>query len=225
MHPLLTKRMGAALAILAVFAGIGVTLMLSTETLYNFGAAFCIVAAILIFSLFFKETRNKLTAELWVGLGLIVISLGLPILVSMALGSQSEIAASRKQIAVLTRLRWMPLSEEEIISIKHSVAGTRPTQQTMTIQYLDDNAYDLAESFNRLFKDVGFKPTLIPDNRLSAVGAVKVDADDRDAELARRIVGSIEEVTKDRIKCDLGFVKNQGQTRILIGQKARGAAR
>jgi 4-hydroxybenzoate polyprenyltransferase len=68
MHPLLTKRMGAALAILAVFAGIGVTLMLSTETLYNFGAAFCIVAAILIFSLFFKEMRNKLTAELWVGL-------------------------------------------------------------------------------------------------------------------------------------------------------------
>ena len=224
-HPLLTSRMEAALAILGVFAGIGVALMLGTWTLYSWGAAFCIVAAILIFSLYFEELRSTFRAELWFALVLIVISLGLPILVSMALGSQSEIVGLRKQIAGLTRLRWMPLTGEEISSIKHSVTGTRPTQPTMTIQYLGDNAYDLAESFKRLFKDIGFNPKLLPDALLSPLITLKVDADDSDAELVNKIVISIEDVTKDRIKIDLAFSKNQGQTRIFIGQRPRDEAR
>jgi hypothetical protein len=217
--------MGAAFAIVGVFAGIGVALMLGTETLYRWGAAFCIAAAILIFWLYLGELRSKFRAELWVALGLIVISLGLPILVSMALGSQSEIVRLRNQIADLTRLRWMPLTGEEISSIKHSVTGTRPAQPTMTIQYLGDNAYDLAESFKRLFKDIGFNPNLLPDALLSPLITLKINADDGDAELIKKIVISIEDVTKDRIKFDLEFSKNRGQTTILIGQRPRDGAR
>jgi hypothetical protein len=217
--------MGSALAILAVFAGIGVTLMLSTETLYNYGAAFCIVAAILIFWLYLKEIKRIFTVELWVALVLIVISLGLPILVSMALGSQSQIAGLRKQIAGLTRLRWIPLTEEEIISIKHSVAGTRPSQPMMTIQYLDANAYDLAESFDELFSDIGFKPLMLLDAKLSGgVGLLRVYTDDRDAELVTKIINSMEDVTRGRIKYDLQISKDQGQTKILIGQKVPAVA-
>ena len=225
-HPLLTGRMGAALAILAAFAGIGVPLMLSMGgPLYIIGAALCIFGATLIFWMFSKELRS-LRMELWGGLVLIVILLALPIVVYAYLGSPSEIAALRGQIVALSRLRWTPLTEEEIISIKHSVAGTRPTQPMMTIQYLDANAYDLAESFNQLFSDIGFKPLMLLDARLSGgVGLLRVYADDRDAELVTKIINSIEDVTRGHIKCDLQIIsKDQGPTRILIGQKVPAVA-
>jgi hypothetical protein len=116
----------------------------------------------------------------------------------------------------------MPLTDDEIVGIKHSVAGTRPAQPTMHIQYLDPNAYDLAISFKKLFSDIGFNPIILLDTHMSFVGAVKLDADDSDAELVRKIVDSIETVTKGRIKCELRVSKGQGQTRIFIGQKDAG---
>jgi hypothetical protein len=224
-HPLLTGRMGAGLAILAAFAGIGVPLMLSMGSLYIIGSALCIFGATLIFWMFSKELRN-MRMELWGGLVLIVILLALPIVVYAYLGSPSEIAALRGQIAALSRLRWTPLTEEEIISIKHSVAGTRPTQPTMTIKYLDANAYDLAESFNQLFSDIGFKPQMLLEPRLSGgVGLLRMLADERDAQLVTKIINSIEDVTRGRMKCELQIIpQGEGPTRILIGQKVPAVA-
>jgi hypothetical protein len=120
----------------------------------------------------------------------------------------------------------MPLTEEEIISIKHSVAGTRPTQPTMTIKYLDANAYDLAESFNQLFSDIGFKPQMLLEPRLSGgVGLLRMLADERDAQLVTKIINSIEDVTRGRMKCELQIIpQGEGPTRILIGQKVPAVA-
>jgi hypothetical protein len=90
----------------------------------------------------------------------------------------------------------------------------------MSIQYLDANAYDFAINLVKLFTEIGFNQVKIQlDTHLSLVGAILFDADDTDAELVRKIINSIETVTKDRIKCELRVSKGQGQTRILIGQK------
>jgi hypothetical protein len=91
----------------------------------------------------------------------------------------------------------MPLSDDEIVAIKHSVSGTQPVQPTMHIQYLDANAYNFATSLKKLFTEIGFDPVIQLDTRLSFVGVTVFDADDRDADFVRKIINSIETVTKD----------------------------
>jgi hypothetical protein len=122
----------------------------------------------------------------------------------------------RARIDELSALRWAPLTASEIVAIKQSVAGIRPAQPTMTIQYLDSNAHDLALSFKQLFSDVGFDPKILLDTRLSGVGTIKIEGDDSDVEMLRKISNAIENVTKGRIKCEF---TNAGFNRILIGQK------
>jgi hypothetical protein len=220
--------MGASLGLLAL-PGLGVALM-SMGILF-IGAGLCVLGAILVFSLFSKEIRNirlmismngdfrNLTTELQAALLLMGISVGLPIVVYSYLGSPSEIAALKAQVDELSRLKWMPLSADEIVAIKHSAAGTQPIEPTMTIQYLGSNAYDLAVSFERLFSEIGFKPKILLDNHLSFVEVIKIEPDGRDADLLNKIVNSIETVTKDRVKCEFTNSKGQGSTRIFIGQK------
>jgi len=227
-HPLLAKRMFGCYGLFSI-SGIGAALI--GMRIFPFGWALCIFGAVGILSLYFGEIKNirlriltnagirTLTMELWIAVILLALSVGLPITVFAYLGSQSEIAALRGQISELSRLRWMPLTADEIVAIRHSVAETQPAQPTMNIQYLDSNAYDLAESFKQLFTDIGFKPNIQLDTRLSSVGVVKIDADDSDAELVKKIVNAVETVTKGRIKCELKTSKGQGQTRILIGQR------
>jgi hypothetical protein len=73
-----------------------------------------------------------------------------------------------------------------------------------------------------LFAEIGFNPILLLDTHLSFVGTIVFDADDRDVELVKKIKSSIETVTKNRIRSDLRVSKDQGQTRVFIGQKAAG---
>lgn len=230
-NPLLTNRMFGSYGLLGI-SGIGAGLMIGG--IFLFGAGLCILGALGIGYLFWNELKNirvmiqmndgfrHLTTELCGGLVLILISLGLPVVVFMYLGSPSEIAALKAQVNEYTRLRWMPLTADEIVAIKHPVAGTRPVQPTMHIQYLDANAYDLAVSFKKLFTEIGFNPIIQLDTRVSTVGTIILDADDNDAKLVRNVINSIETVTKDRIKCELRVSKGQGQTRIFIGQKDTG---
>jgi len=123
------------------------------------------------------------------------------------------------RIDELSELRWVPLTANEIAVIKQSVAGIRPAQPTMNIQYLDSNAHDLALSFKQLFSDIGFDPKIVLDTRLSAVGTIKIEEDDSDVEMLSKIINSIENVTQGRIKCEFANSRGQGQTRIFIGQK------
>jgi len=138
-------------------------------------------------------------------------------------GAPNKIAALETQVHELSRelsqFRWIPLTDDEIVAIKHAVAETRPAQPAMHIQYLDANAYNFALSLKRLFAEIGFNPIMQLDTRLSLVGMTVFDADDRDAELVRKIINAIETVTKDRVKCELRVSKGQGQTTIFIGQK------
>jgi hypothetical protein len=86
----------------------------------------------------------------------------------------------------------------------------------MNIQYLDSNAFDLAMSFQQLFTGIGFEPRVMRDTLLSSVGLVKINANDSDLELIRKIISSIETVTNGRIKFEL---KSGEFTTIFIGQK------
>jgi hypothetical protein len=157
---------------------------------------------------------------LWIGVVLIVVSLfislvlpqktfsiRLAIFILGLLGVFVSVLRSyedRARIDELSGLRWTPLTANEIAEIKQSVAGTRPAQPTMSIQYLDSNAHDLALSFKQLFSDVGFDPKILLDTRLSpGVGTIKIEADDSDVEMLRKIINSIENFTKGRIKCEL----------------------
>jgi hypothetical protein len=113
----------------------------------------------------------------------------------------------------------MPLTDDEIVAIKHSASGTHPVQPMMHIHFVDANAHDLASSFKRLFTEIGFNPILQLDTHLSFVGAIIFDADDTDAELVRKVIYSIETVTKDRIKCELRVSKGLQQTRISLAKR------
>jgi hypothetical protein len=229
-HPLLTKRLQGACGLLAITA-IGVSLMIAGILLP--GAVVCVFGTLCISAVYLRDVKNirpmiltnggprTLTTELWIALALIGISIISPVLVYVYLGSPSEIAALKARIDQLSQLRWMPLTNDEIVAIKHSVAGAQPAQPTMHIQYLDANAYDLAISFEKLFADIGFHPIIQLDTHMSFTGAVILDADDSGAELVRKIINSIETVTQGRIKCELRISKGQGQTRIFIGQKAQ----
>jgi hypothetical protein len=230
-HPLLRPRLLGSYGLFTIPC-LGATLM--GMGMFAIGASLCTLGAACIASLFFADLKNirilirassrfhRVTAELWAGLALIVMSLGLPVVIYMYLGDPSEIAALKAQVKELSRLRWIPLTADEIVAIKNSVSGTRPIEPTMHIQYLDANAYDFAVSVKELFAEIGFNPILLLDTRLSFVGMIVFDADDRDVELVKKIKSSIEIVTKNRVKCDLRVSKDQGQTRVFIGQKAAG---
>jgi hypothetical protein len=179
-----------------------------------------------------EEIRGML---FWIGTALIVATLFISFvfpqktflirLVIFVLGLLGVLVSGERyyqdqaRIDELSELRWVPLTANEIAVIKQSVAGIRPAQPTMNIQYLDSNAHDLALSFKQLFSDIGFDPKIVLDTRLSAVGTIKIEEDDSDVEMLSKIINSIENVTQGRIKCEFANSRGQGQTRIFIGQK------
>jgi hypothetical protein len=157
---------------------------------------------------YFVVCQNKIFKLTVLGLGLAGV------LVSLTAGLLSTARLDKLYESI-----WLPLTANEIAMIKQSVAGTRPVQARMTIQYPDPNARDLALSFQQLFSEVGFNPEMKRDILQSGVSTIRIEPDDNDVEMLQTMIKSIENITKGRIRWELTDSRGRGQTRIFIGQK------